>query len=62
MQTHKRKIDMSSASDLNSNRHVGRYGVLLGAIIVQLILGTVYGYSIFWQPLSAEVYPEVVPE
>lgn len=53
---------MSSASDLNSNRHVGRYGVLLGAIIVQLILGTVYGYSIFWQPLSAEVYPEVVPE
>jgi len=32
-----------------------KYLVLLGAIIVQLILGTVYGYSIFWQPLEAEV-------
>jgi OFA family oxalate/formate antiporter-like MFS transporter len=32
-----------------------RYLVLLGAIVVQLILGTVYGYSIFWQPLEAEV-------
>ncbi|MFT5422714.1 MAG: OFA family oxalate/formate antiporter-like MFS transporter [Phycisphaerales bacterium] len=37
-----------------------RYLVLLGAIIVQLILGTVYGYSIFWQPLQAEVFPPVV--
>lgn len=32
-----------------------KYGVLLGAIVVQLILGTVYGYSIFWQPLEAQV-------
>lgn len=32
-----------------------RYLVLLGAIVVQLILGTVYGYSIFWQPLETEV-------
>lgn len=39
---------------------LGRWGVLLGAIIVQLILGTVYGYSIFWQPLQAEVFPPVV--
>jgi len=39
-----------------------RYGVLLGAIIVQLILGTVYGYSIFWEPLTAEVFPTVVTE
>lgn len=38
-----------------------RYLVLIGAIVVQLILGTVYGYSIFWQPLHAEVFPEVVP-
>jgi len=37
-----------------------RYRVLLGAVIVQLVLGTVYGYSIFWQPLQAEVYPAVV--
>lgn len=39
-----------------------RYQVLLGAILVQLILGTVYGYSIFWQPLNAEVFPPVVTE
>ena len=32
-----------------------RWLVLVGAIIVQLVLGTVYGYSIFWQPLEAEV-------
>ncbi|MEZ6317687.1 MAG: hypothetical protein R3B49_02880 [Phycisphaerales bacterium] len=36
--------------------------MLVGAIIVQLILGTVYGYSIFWQPLTAEVFPEVITE
>lgn len=32
-----------------------RWRVLSGALIVQLVLGTVYGYSIFWQPLQAEV-------
>ena len=37
-----------------------RYGVLVGAVLVQLILGTVYGYSIFWQPLRGEVFPPVV--
>ncbi|MCC7388842.1 MAG: MFS transporter [Phycisphaerales bacterium] len=37
-----------------------RFAVLLGAVIVQLILGTVYGYSIFWRPLSGEVFPEVI--
>ncbi|MBL1218658.1 MAG: MFS transporter [Planctomycetes bacterium] len=37
-----------------------RYVVLLGAIIVQLILGTVYGYSIFWQPLNSTVFPTVM--
>ncbi len=39
-----------------------RFQVLIGAILVQLILGTVYGYSIFWQPLNAEVFPEVVTQ
>lgn len=39
-----------------------RYLVLLGAIIVQLILGTVYGYSIFWEPLSANIFPPVITE
>jgi OFA family oxalate/formate antiporter-like MFS transporter len=32
-----------------------RYRVLIGALLVQLILGTVYGYSIFWQPLESEL-------
>jgi len=35
--------------------NVTRIRVLVGAIIIQLILGTVYGYSIFWQPLDAEL-------
>jgi OFA family oxalate/formate antiporter-like MFS transporter len=39
-----------------------RLGVLAGAIMIQLILGTVYGYSIFWEPLTAEVFPEVITE
>ncbi len=36
--------------------------VLTGAIIIQLILGTVYGYSIFWEPLQSEVYPPIVTQ
>ncbi|MEN8139751.1 MAG: OFA family MFS transporter [Thermodesulfobacteriota bacterium] len=39
-----------------------RLQVLAGAIIVQLILGTVYGYSIFWEPLSANIFPPVYLE
>ncbi|MHC4909604.1 MAG: OFA family MFS transporter [Planctomycetota bacterium] len=39
-----------------------RYLVLVGAVVVQLILGTVYGYSIFWQPLTSDVFPAVVTE
>ena len=34
--------------------------MLVGAIIVQLVLGTVYGYSIFWTPLEAKVYPPIL--
>ncbi len=37
-----------------------RYTVLTGAIIIQLILGTVYGYSIFWQPLQSAIFPEII--
>ena len=37
-----------------------RFQVLAGAILVQLILGTVYGYSIFWEPLSSNIFPEVI--
>lgn len=39
-----------------------RYLVLLGAVIVQLILGTVYGYSIFWEPLNTKIFPAVITE
>jgi len=39
-----------------------RWQVLAGAIIVQLVLGTVYGYSIFWQPLEAKVYPRILTQ
>jgi MFS transporter, OFA family, oxalate/formate antiporter len=39
-----------------------RFQVLIGAVLVQLILGTVYGYSIFWQPLDAVVFPPIVTE
>ncbi len=41
-------------------RQPTRYVVLAGAILIQLILGTVYGYSIFWAPLQAQVFPPVV--
>ncbi|MBU0479938.1 MAG: OFA family MFS transporter [Proteobacteria bacterium] len=41
---------------------LARYKVLAGAIIVQLILGTVYGYSIFWEPLTTNIFPPVITE
>lgn len=34
-----------------------RWRVMGGAIVIQLILGTVYGYSIFWQPLERDWFP-----
>ncbi len=34
--------------------------VLVGAVMVQLVLGTIYGYSIFWQPLEAEIWPPIL--
>jgi len=46
---------MNQVSTSNANAGAGKYLALLGAIIVQLILGTVYGYSIFWQPLQAQI-------
>lgn len=39
-----------------------RFQVLAGAILVQLILGTVYGYSIFWEPLTANIFPPIITE
>ena len=39
-----------------------RRQVLVGAVLVQLILGTVYGYSVFWQPLESELWPIILTE
>ena len=50
-----------STVDHPAPRHA-KYLVLAGAVIVQLLLGTIYGYSIFWEPLSSEVFPEIVTE
>ena len=37
-----------------------RWQVLIGAVMIQLILGTVYGYSVFWQPLESELWPPIL--
>ena len=34
--------------------HYGRWTVILGALLVQVILGTVYGFSVFVRPLELE--------
>jgi OFA family oxalate/formate antiporter-like MFS transporter len=44
------------------NHSTARARVLVGAILIQLILGTVYGYSIFWRPLDARIFPPLVTE
>jgi OFA family oxalate/formate antiporter-like MFS transporter len=38
----------------------GRWQVLVGALMIQLILGTVYGYSVFWQPLEGTLWPALM--
>ena len=43
-----------------STKSTARYTVLLGALVVQLILGTLYGYSIFWRPLESAIFPTVM--
>jgi len=50
----------SSASFPGVRVGLNKLLVLIGAIMVQLILGTVYGYSIFWQPLEAQVFPGIM--
>ncbi len=39
-----------------------RWRVLAGGILIQMLLGTIYGYSIFWTPLTSEVFPEVITQ
>lgn len=48
---------MASEAQASPQSSPARWKVLFGAIVVQLILGTVYGYSIFWQPLEEKLYP-----
>jgi len=51
---------MTSEAAASAPSGSARWKVLIGAIVVQLILGTVYGYSIFWQPLEEKLYPQKV--
>lgn len=53
---------MADASPVNGPGNSKRFQVLAGAILVQLILGTVYGYSIFWEPLASNIFPPVITE
>ncbi|MBI4719117.1 MAG: OFA family MFS transporter [Planctomycetes bacterium] len=51
----------ASAAALSIDRSAtGRWLVPIGAVLVQLILGTVYGYSVFWQPLESELWPGIL--
>ncbi len=52
----------SSTPDAITPNRYKRFQVLAGAILVQLILGTVYGYSIFWEPLTANIFPTIITE
>ncbi|HIJ77918.1 MAG: MFS transporter [Desulfobulbaceae bacterium] len=52
----------TEASALTQFSRGKRFQVLAGALLVQLILGTVYGYSIFWEPLTANIFPPVITE
>ncbi len=37
-----------------------KVAVLTGAVMVQLVLRMVYGYSVFWQPLEASLWPPIL--
>jgi len=50
-------IPMTMTASVSSGT---RWRVLAGAVMVQLILGTVYGYSVFWQPLESEIWPAIL--
>lgn len=50
----------SPVDAVGTESSTARWQVLVGAILIQLVLGTVYGYSIFWQPLQAEIFPPVM--
>ncbi|GMU21782.1 MAG: MFS transporter [Phycisphaerae bacterium] len=52
-------LTMDYASRAGGASGTAKYQVLVGALIIQLILGTIYGYSIFWEPLDRAVWPPV---
>lgn len=57
-----RSTDVLAADPARPQGKANRRLVLIGAVAVQLILGTVYGYSIFWTPLQAKVFPPVLTQ
>lgn len=46
----------------SATRRTAKYEVLLGALLIQLILGTIYGYSIFWAPLEQAVWTQAAAD
>jgi OFA family oxalate/formate antiporter-like MFS transporter len=53
---------LAATPALATTRYGTRWFVLAGALLIQLILGTIYGYSVFWQPLESTWYPPVLTE
>ncbi len=41
-------------AEVKADTGKGRYTVLIGAVLVQIVLGTIYAFSVFVQPLEAE--------
>jgi len=56
MTTH--SLECQAAPEVHATAR--KAAVLVGALMVQVILGTVYGYSIFWQPLEAMLWPPIM--
>ena len=46
------KTDSSAEATVTASG--SRYTVLIGAVLVQIVLGTIYAFSVFVQPLHAE--------
>jgi len=53
-------LSASPALLVRESSTAARWRVLVGALMVQLILGTIYGYSVFRQPLETRLWPQVL--
>ncbi len=51
-------LDPKQVAKPSTLSRTAKWQVLAGAMLVQLILGTVYGYSVFWQPLIKTIWGE----